>query len=52
MLFETGYEVGDLAKELFAGGVEIEFDSSDFDGMIKQTKVIKSLFSSPDLPNV
>ncbi len=37
-LFNTGYQVGDLAKELFAGGVEIEFDSSNFDGMVKQTK--------------
>jgi len=37
-LFNTGYQVGDLAKELFTGGVEIEFDSSNFDGMVKQTK--------------
>jgi len=36
--FNTGYHVGDLAKELFPDGVEIEFDSSDFNGMIEQTK--------------
>jgi len=36
--FNTGYDVGDLAKELFPNGVEIEFDSSDFDGMIAKTK--------------
>ena len=37
-LFNTGYKVGDLAKELFPGGVEIEFNSSDFAGMIEKTK--------------
>ncbi len=37
-LFERGYEVGDLAKELFAGGIEIEFDPNNFDGMIQKTK--------------
>jgi len=37
-LFNTGYQVGDLAKKLFPNGVEIEFDSSDFDGMIEKTK--------------
>ena len=37
-LFNTGYQVGDLAKELFAGGVEIEFDSQNFDSMIQKTK--------------
>ena len=26
--FNTGYQVGDLAKELFPNGVDIEFDSS------------------------
>ncbi|MFA6139002.1 MAG: DUF2779 domain-containing protein [Sulfurimonas sp.] len=36
--FSTGYQVGDLAKELFPHGTEIEFDSSDFDGMIQKTK--------------
>ena len=37
-LFNIGYDVGDLAKQLFPNGVEIEFDSSDFDGMITKTK--------------
>jgi hypothetical protein len=37
-LFETGYRVGDLAKELFPGGVEIAFDPSDFDGMVRRTR--------------
>jgi len=36
--FNTGYQVGDLAKELFPNGVEIEFDASNFDGMIEKTK--------------
>jgi len=37
-LFEKGYQVGDLAKELFPNGVEVVFDSSDFNGMIEQTR--------------
>ncbi len=37
-LFNTGYEVGDIAKELFANGVEIEFDEYNFDSMITKTK--------------
>jgi len=36
--FNTGYQVGDLAKELFPNGVEIEFDSNNFNGMIEKTK--------------
>lgn len=36
--FNTGYDVGELAKELFPNGVEIEFDSNDFNGMIEKTK--------------
>jgi hypothetical protein len=36
--FEKGYDVGDLAKELFPNGVEIEFDNNNFDGMITKTK--------------
>ena len=36
--FNTGYDVGELAKELFPHGVEIAFDSSNFDGMIEKTK--------------
>jgi hypothetical protein len=35
--FNTGYDVGELAKELFPNGVEIEFNSSDFNGMIEKT---------------
>lgn len=37
-LFNTGFDVGDLAKQLFPNGVEIEFDSSNFDGMVAKTK--------------
>ena len=37
-LFNTGFDVGDLAKQLFPNGVEIEFDSSNCDGMITKTK--------------
>ena len=37
-LFNTGFDVGDLAKQLFPNGVEIEFDSLNFDGMISKTK--------------
>jgi len=36
--FNTGYDVGDLAKELFPNGVEIEFNSNNFNGMIEKTK--------------
>ena len=37
-LFNTGYQVGDLAKELFPNGIEIEFNSDNFDEMIQKTK--------------
>lgn len=37
-LFDTGNTVGDLAYQMFPGGVEIEFDSKNFDGMIAQTR--------------
>ena len=37
-LFNTGFDVGDLAKQLFPNGIEIEFDSSNFDGMVVKTK--------------
>ena len=40
--FNTGYDVGELAKELFPNGTEIEFDSSNFDGMIAKTKELIS----------
>lgn len=37
-LFNTGYSVGEAAKELFSGGVEIEFDAENFKGMLDKTK--------------
>ena len=37
-LFNTGYTVGKLAKELFPHGVEVAFDASNFKRMIKKTK--------------
>jgi len=37
-LFNTGYTVGELAKELFPDGIEIKFDASNFKGMIEKTK--------------
>ena len=36
-LFNTGNTVGEYAKQLFPGGVEIEFTPDDFDGMVKKT---------------
>jgi len=40
--FNTGYDVGELAKEMFPNGVEIKFDSSNFNGMIEKTKELIS----------
>ena len=37
-LFETGNAVGDMAKKLFDGGVEIKFEKDNFDNMIEKTK--------------
>ena len=37
-LFNTGHTVGELAKELFPGGVEVAFDADNFKGMIEKTK--------------
>jgi len=37
-LFDTGYQVGDMAKALFPNGVEIEFDASNFEGMEQKTR--------------
>ncbi|HEO99422.1 MAG TPA: DUF2779 domain-containing protein [Epsilonproteobacteria bacterium] len=37
-LFDTGYSAGEAAKELFPGGVEIEFDADNFKGMLDKTK--------------
>lgn len=39
-LFEIGYSVGECAKNLFAGGVEVLFDGGDFDSMVMQTKAL------------
>ncbi len=39
-LFEAGYSVGDAAKALFPGGVEVVFDSGDFHGMTEKTKAL------------
>ena len=36
-MFDTGNKVGELAKQLFPGGVDIEFDAGDFQGMIENT---------------
>jgi len=37
-LFQRGFEVGEQAKKLFDGGVEIEFDPDNFKDMIEKTK--------------
>ena len=37
-LFETGQTFGELACQLFPGGVEIKFDTNDFDGMVRKTQ--------------
>lgn len=37
-LFNTGHSVGELAKELFPNGVEVEFNADDFKGMISKTR--------------
>jgi hypothetical protein len=43
-LFKTGHTVGELACQLFPGGIEIEFNPTDFEGMIEQTaELIKLL---------
>jgi len=39
-LFSTGNTVGDCAKQLFPDGVEIEFRTDDFDGMINKTSAL------------
>jgi hypothetical protein len=36
-MFASGHEVGELAKSLFPGGTEIEFDHKRFDAMAEQT---------------
>ncbi len=37
-IFATGHQVGELAKQLFPNGVEIEFDAQNFPSMIAKTK--------------
>ena len=39
-LFGEGIQVGDLAKQLFPGGVEIAYDGDDFQGMIDKTETL------------
>ncbi|TNF89487.1 MAG: DUF2779 domain-containing protein [Gammaproteobacteria bacterium] len=39
-IFETGNRVGKLAQTLFPGGIEIEFDPGDYDGMIAKTRLL------------
>jgi len=40
--FNIGYDVGELAKELFPNGIEIEFDNNNFNGMVEKTKELIS----------
>ncbi len=37
-LFNTRYDVGELACQLFPNGIEIKFDSNNFNGMMTKTK--------------
>lgn len=39
-LFNTGHTVGECAKRLFPGGVEIEFTADNFDGMMSKTAAL------------
>lgn len=41
-IFKIGHNVGELAKQIFPNGEEIEFDSSNFNGMISKTKELIS----------
>jgi hypothetical protein len=36
-LFDTGHRVGDLAQQLFPGGIEVAYRPSDYQGMIDET---------------
>ncbi len=40
-LFNTGQDVGELAKKLFPNGVEIKFDATNFEAMVSKTKELK-----------
>jgi hypothetical protein len=37
-LFETGFEVGKYAQQLFPGGVEISYDETSYDSQIQKTQ--------------
>ena len=37
-VFDQGHEVGELAKQLFPGGIEIDAEPGDFDGAIRLTQ--------------
>ena len=39
-IFANGHRVGKLAQDLFPGGVEIEHDPQNFDGMMGQTRAL------------
>lgn len=41
-IFEIGNEVGKLACELFPGGIEVEFNPKDYDGMVSTTQELMS----------
>jgi len=41
-LFATGHRVGDLAKQLFPGGAEVEYRQSDYQGMLDETAQLTS----------
>jgi len=36
-LFDTGHRVGNLAQQLFPGGIEVAYRASDYQGMIDET---------------
>ena len=36
--FDTGNKVGDLACQLYPGGVEVAFNKNNYDGMVEQTQ--------------
>ncbi len=38
MLFQQGYEVGDYAKQLFPGGIEIPYEESNYAGQVEKTQ--------------
>ena len=38
LIFENGNRIGKMAQDLFPGGIEIEHDPKNFDGMIERTR--------------